>query len=202
MTLACTAHGAPIKCFVRPLVSWFRLPRQSKNDSHEIEIMSVGLAERPTVTAASPEGNQSVVATLTARIETLEADFGQDRSRRGDAPCGLRARAVRTAHGGGADCRPGSGGNNRGRTRGLRSAAMVAPLGRLSPTKYRTSLLSAARTSTRSGHDVAAAHVDAGGRESAVRLFDGGSGRDGGARFQLAPVGDLQARNRHVRADD
>ena len=29
-------------------------------------------------------------------------------------------------------------------------------------------------------HDVAAAHVDAGGREGAVRLLGGGGGRDGG----------------------
>jgi hypothetical protein len=39
--------------------------------------MTVDLAESPTVTARSPEGDQSVVATLTARIETLEADFAK-----------------------------------------------------------------------------------------------------------------------------
>jgi hypothetical protein len=39
--------------------------------------MTVGLTERPTVTARSPEGDQSIVATLTARIETLEADFAK-----------------------------------------------------------------------------------------------------------------------------
>jgi hypothetical protein len=33
--------------------------------------------ESPTVTARSSEGDQSVVATLTARIETLEADFAK-----------------------------------------------------------------------------------------------------------------------------
>jgi hypothetical protein len=33
------------------------------------------LAERPTVAARSPEGDQPVVATLTARIEMLEAEF-------------------------------------------------------------------------------------------------------------------------------
>jgi hypothetical protein len=39
--------------------------------------MTVGLTERPTVTAHSPEGDRSIVATLTARIETLEADFAK-----------------------------------------------------------------------------------------------------------------------------
>ena len=34
--------------------------------------------------------------------------------------------------------------------------------------------------SCRSGHDVAATNVDAGGREGAVRLFGGSGGRDGG----------------------
>jgi hypothetical protein len=34
--------------------------------------------------------------------------------------------------------------------------------------------------SYRSGHDVAAAHVDTGGPEGAVRLLGGGGGRDGG----------------------
>ena len=33
------------------------------------------------------------------------------------------------------------------------------------------------------GHDVAAADIDAGGREGAVRLLSGGGGRDGGAGF-------------------
>ena len=44
----------------------------------------------------------------------------------------------------------------------------------------------------RSGHDVAAADIDAGGSEGAVRLLGGGAGRDGGTGFKLAPVGDLQ----------
>jgi hypothetical protein len=56
--------------------------------------------------------------------------------------------------------------------------------------------------SCRSGHDAPAAHVDAGSREGPIRLLGGGGGRDGGTRFQLAPVGDLQTRNRHVWADD
>jgi hypothetical protein len=38
--------------------------------------MTVELAEPPTVTSSS-ESDQSVVATLTARIETLEADFAK-----------------------------------------------------------------------------------------------------------------------------
>ena len=56
--------------------------------------------------------------------------------------------------------------------------------------------------SCRLGHDVAAADIDAGGREGAVRLLGGCGGRDGGTGFQLVPVGDLQTLNRHVRADD
>ncbi len=39
--------------------------------------MAVDLAERPTVAAGSAEGDQSVVATLRARIETLEAEFAK-----------------------------------------------------------------------------------------------------------------------------
>jgi chromosome segregation ATPase len=57
------------------LVNWFRLPRRRRNDDDGL--MTVGLTERPTVTAHSPEGDRSIVATLTARIETLEADFAK-----------------------------------------------------------------------------------------------------------------------------
>ena len=39
------------------------------------------------------------------------------------------------------------------------------------------------KLSSRLGHDVAAADIDAGGRECAVRLLGGGGGRDGGAGF-------------------
>jgi hypothetical protein len=39
--------------------------------------VAVELAERPTVAARSAEGDQSVVATLTARIETLESEFAK-----------------------------------------------------------------------------------------------------------------------------
>src|SRR5262249_11956068 len=52
------------------------------------------------------------------------------------------------------------------------------------------------------GHDVTAAEIDAGGGEGAVRLLGGGGGRDGGPGLKLAPVGHLQTRNRHARADD
>jgi hypothetical protein len=41
------------------------------------ELLTDGLAERPTLIARSSEADQSVVATLTARIETLEADFSK-----------------------------------------------------------------------------------------------------------------------------
>jgi hypothetical protein len=56
-------------------VNRFRLPGQRRHDDNRL--MTVDLAERPTVTANSPEGDQSMVATLTARIETLEAAFAK-----------------------------------------------------------------------------------------------------------------------------
>jgi hypothetical protein len=57
------------------LVNLFRLPRLRGNDGNGLT--SVDLAESPTATARSSEDHQSVVATLTARIETLEADFAK-----------------------------------------------------------------------------------------------------------------------------
>jgi hypothetical protein len=39
--------------------------------------VAVDLAERPTVAAPSAEGDQPVVAALTVRIETLEAEFAK-----------------------------------------------------------------------------------------------------------------------------
>jgi hypothetical protein len=49
-------------------VNRLRLPRQRRHNGDALE--AVDLAERPTVAARSAEGDQSVVATLTARIET------------------------------------------------------------------------------------------------------------------------------------
>ena len=57
----------------RAFVNRLRLPRQRRHNGNAL--VAVDLAERPTVAARSPEGDQSVVATLTARIETLEAEF-------------------------------------------------------------------------------------------------------------------------------
>jgi hypothetical protein len=57
------------------LVNLFRLPRQRGNDGNGLT--SVDLAESPTATARSSEDDQSVVATLTARIEDLESDFAK-----------------------------------------------------------------------------------------------------------------------------
>jgi hypothetical protein len=57
------------------LVNRFRLPRQPRRA--DTKHMTVDLAESPTITARSPEGDRSLVATLTARIETLEADFAK-----------------------------------------------------------------------------------------------------------------------------
>jgi hypothetical protein len=55
-------------------VNWLCLPRQRRKDDNAR--MTVDLAESPAATARS-EGDQSVAATLTARIETLEADFAK-----------------------------------------------------------------------------------------------------------------------------
>jgi hypothetical protein len=56
-------------------VSRLRLPRQRRHDGNAL--VAVDLAERPTVAAPSAEGDQPVVAALTARIETLEAEFAK-----------------------------------------------------------------------------------------------------------------------------
>jgi len=57
------------------LVNRFRLPRQRGNDGNELK--SIEQAEGPTATAESLTVDQSVVATLTARIESLETDFAK-----------------------------------------------------------------------------------------------------------------------------
>jgi hypothetical protein len=57
----------------RAFVNRLRLPRQRRNNGNALA--AVDIAERPTVVARSPEGDQPVVATLTARIEVLEAEF-------------------------------------------------------------------------------------------------------------------------------
>jgi hypothetical protein len=57
------------------LINRWLLPRQRRNAGNGL--LTVEPVERQTVTARSPEGDQSVVPTLTARIETLEADFAK-----------------------------------------------------------------------------------------------------------------------------
>src|SRR5271170_3645649 len=59
----------------RAFVNGLWLPRQRRHNGNAL--VAVDLAERPAVTARSAEGDQSVVATLTARIETLEAEFAK-----------------------------------------------------------------------------------------------------------------------------
>jgi hypothetical protein len=46
------------------------LPRQRRNNGNAH--VAVDVAERPAIAACSQEGDQSVVATLTARITTLK----------------------------------------------------------------------------------------------------------------------------------
>src|SRR5271166_749624 len=48
---------------LQSLVNWLPLPRQRRKDDNAR--ITVDLAESPTVTARSSEGDQSVVATLT-----------------------------------------------------------------------------------------------------------------------------------------
>jgi hypothetical protein len=58
------------------LVNWLRPPRQRAKDDNTPT--TVDLVESPTVAARSSENDRSVVvATLTARIESLEADFAK-----------------------------------------------------------------------------------------------------------------------------
>ena len=62
--------SSPFQAFV----NWFRKPSQ-RNSAGDAP-MTIELAELQTVTSA-PESDQSVVATLTARIETLEFEFAR-----------------------------------------------------------------------------------------------------------------------------
>jgi hypothetical protein len=57
------------------LVNRLRLPRQPRKA--DTKHMTVDLAASPAVAASSPVDDHSLVATLTARIETLEADFAK-----------------------------------------------------------------------------------------------------------------------------
>jgi hypothetical protein len=57
------------------LVDWLRPSRQRQKDDDART--TVDLAERLTAAACSSEDDQSVVAALTARIETLESDFAK-----------------------------------------------------------------------------------------------------------------------------
>jgi chromosome segregation ATPase len=62
--------SSPFQAFV----NWIRKPSQ-RNSAGDAP-MTIELAELQTVTSA-PESDQSVVATLTARIETLESEFAR-----------------------------------------------------------------------------------------------------------------------------
>ena len=59
----------------RAFVNWLRVPVPDRNNGNAL--VAVDVAERPTVAVRSPEVDQSVVATLTARIATLEAEFAR-----------------------------------------------------------------------------------------------------------------------------
>jgi hypothetical protein len=59
---------------IQGFVNRLLLPRQRRNNGNAL--VAVDLSERPTVTAHLPD-ERSVVATLTARIETLESEFAK-----------------------------------------------------------------------------------------------------------------------------
>jgi hypothetical protein len=59
---------------LRSLVNWLRLRKRTKDDNARL---TADFADSPTVTARSSEGAESGVATLTARMEMLEADFAK-----------------------------------------------------------------------------------------------------------------------------
>jgi hypothetical protein len=73
LTYAAIADRLGFSSAFRAFVNRLRLPRQRRHNGNDL--VAIDLADRPTVAARSPEGDQSVVATLTARIETLEAEF-------------------------------------------------------------------------------------------------------------------------------
>jgi len=116
----------------RAFVNRLRLPRQRGHNANAL--VAVDLAERPSVAARSPEGDQSVVATLTARIETMESEFARVEAAAAVHRADFereRERCERLMAGGTDGC-PGSNSTDCWRTRGLQSAAVVAPAGRLS----------------------------------------------------------------------
>jgi len=59
---------------IQGFVNRLRLPMQRRNNGNAL--VAVDLSERPTVTAHLPD-ERSVVATLTANIETLESEFAK-----------------------------------------------------------------------------------------------------------------------------
>jgi hypothetical protein len=75
LTYAAITNRPGFSSAFRGFVSRLWLPMQRRNDGNALG--AVGIAERPTVTARSSENDQSVVATLTARITTLEAEFAK-----------------------------------------------------------------------------------------------------------------------------
>jgi hypothetical protein len=67
----------PSRFLVRSL-SGIRKPVAARaRQGHRLALRAVDLAERPTTNTSAPDDHQSVVAPLTARIETLEAEFAK-----------------------------------------------------------------------------------------------------------------------------
>jgi hypothetical protein len=75
LTLAAITDRLGFWSAFQAFVSQLLLPSQHRHNGNAL--VADDLAERPTVTARSPEGDQSAVAALTARIETLEAELAK-----------------------------------------------------------------------------------------------------------------------------
>jgi hypothetical protein len=75
LTYAAIADRRGFSSTFRAFVDRLWPPRQRRDNGNALA--AVDIAEGPTVTARSTENDQSVVATLTARIETLESEFAR-----------------------------------------------------------------------------------------------------------------------------
>jgi orotate phosphoribosyltransferase-like protein len=80
----------------RALVKRHRLPRSRSNDGKTLVAVDLGELHHRPLPGRSSRGHQAVtdvVATLKARIATLEADLAAEQQRSAGHRAGLRARA-------------------------------------------------------------------------------------------------------------
>ncbi len=74
LTYAVITDRLGVSSTFRAFVNWLRVPRHRNNSTI---VVAADLVERPMVAVRSLKDDQSVVATLTARITTLEAEFAR-----------------------------------------------------------------------------------------------------------------------------